>query len=115
MPCLACALLSKNNILVLDEDTASVDCRTDQLLQEALQETFQDDTIVAIAHRLDTIIKFNVFLVLSAGKVVEFGSPADLLRAEGAFASMVGDTGKAMSSELKHLAYQNEAEARKEK
>ena len=113
--CLARALLSKNKILVLDEATASVDRRTDQLLQEALQETFQDGTIVAIAHRLDTIIEFDFLLVLSAGKVVEFGSPADLLRAEGAFASMVGDTGKAMSSELKHLAYQNEAEARKEK
>lgn len=113
--CLARALLNNNKILVLDEATASVDRRTDQLLQEALHESFQDGTIVAIAHRLDTIIEFDYLLVLSAGKVVEYGSPAALLRAEGAFASMVGDTGDAMSSELKHLAYQKEAEAKKEK
>ena len=112
--CLARALLSNNKILVLDEATASVDRRTDQLLQEALHNSFQDGSILAVAHRLDTIIDFDYCLVLGGGKVLEYGSPANLLRSGGAFASMVADTGDAMSSELKRRAFQKELLAKKE-
>ena len=129
--CLARALLSKNKIIVLDEvslkrkqnattkvtkthflltqATASVDRRTDELLQEALSETFSDGTILAVAHRLDTIIESDLILVLGHGEVLEFGSPAELLRMEnGAFASMVSDTGETMSSELRQRAFRPE-------
>ena len=96
--CLARALLSQNKILVLDEATASVDRRTDQLLQQALQESYQDGTILAVAHRLDTVIDYDYILVLGQGEVLEFGSPAELLLADnsdsgGVFARMVDDTG----------------------
>jgi ATP-binding cassette, subfamily C (CFTR/MRP), member 4 len=113
--CLARALLSKNKILILDEATASVDRRTDQLLQDALHESFQDGSILAVAHRLDTVIEFDYCLVLGGGKVLEYGSPAELIRSGGAFASMVADTGDAMSSELKKRAFQKETEAKKER
>ena len=113
--CLARAILSQNKILVLDEATASVDRRTDQLLQEALHQSFKDGTILAVAHRLDTIIDFDYCLVLGGGRVLEFGSPAELLRREnGAFASMVADTGEAMAGELRQRALQTEQEAKKE-
>ena len=102
--CLARAILSRSKILVLDEATASVDRRTDQLLQAALQESFSDGTIVAVAHRLDTIIEHDLILVLGSGRVLEYGSPAELIHTGGAFASMVADTGDAMSSELRHRA-----------
>ena len=99
--CLARALLLKNKILVLDEATASVDRRTDQLLQQALQESYKDGTILAVAHRLDTVIDYDYILVLGHGEVLEFGSPADLLSDEdGVFAQMVQDTGEAMSKFL---------------
>jgi ATP-binding cassette subfamily C (CFTR/MRP) protein 4 len=104
--CLARALLARNKILVLDEATASVDKRTDELLQEALNETFSDGTIFAVAHRLDTVIESDLILVLGHGQVLEFGSPADLLRTDGgAFASMVADTGETMSADLRRRAF----------
>lgn len=52
--CLVRAILRKNKVLILDEPTANVDSRTDKLLQDAVSENFQDATILAIAHRLDT-------------------------------------------------------------
>mmetsp|Transcript_12086 Transcript_12086/g.24989 ORF Transcript_12086/g.24989 Transcript_12086/m.24989 type:complete len:1226 (-) Transcript_12086:4883-8560(-) len=112
--CLARALLSKNKILVLDEATASVDRRTDQLLQEALQESYQDGTILAVAHRLDTIIDYDFILVLGHGEVQEFGSPVELISKEGGvFAQMVHDTGDSMSKSLKETANQSYVEKKK--
>jgi energy-coupling factor transporter ATP-binding protein EcfA2 len=64
--CLARAILSKSKILVLDEATASVDRRTDQLLHESLQESFGDATILAVGHRLDTVVDHDMILVLSS-------------------------------------------------
>jgi len=102
--CLARAILSKSKILVLDEATASVDRRTDQLLQAALRESFKGGTILAVAHRLDSIIDHDYILVMGHGKVLEYGTPRELLQMEGAFASMVADTGEAMSADLKRQA-----------
>lgn len=61
-----------------------------------------------MAHRLDTVIENDYVLVLGHGRVLEFGKPADLLRGEGAFASMVEDTGEAMSKDLKRRAFAKE-------
>ena len=98
--CLARAILSKNKILLLDEATASVDRHTDQLLQKSLHASFQDSTIIAVAHRLDTVIDYDFILVMGNGKVIEFGSPVDLLSSGGYFKKMVDDTGKNMSQEM---------------
>jgi ABC-type multidrug transport system fused ATPase/permease subunit len=102
--CLARAILSKNKLLVLDEATASVDRRTDQMLHESLHDSFGDATILAVAHRLDTVIEHDYILVLGQGKVLEFGSPADLLKAGGAFSKMVDDTGEVTSKDLRQRA-----------
>jgi ATP-binding cassette, subfamily C (CFTR/MRP), member 4 len=103
--CLARAILSKNKLLVLDEATASVDRRTDQMLHESLHESFEDATIIAVAHRLDTVIENDYILVLGQGKVLEFGSPAELLRSGGAFSKMVDDTGDVTSKDLRQRAF----------
>eukprot|EP00535_Pseudo-nitzschia_heimii_P006271 CAMPEP_0197193116 /NCGR_PEP_ID=MMETSP1423-20130617/26482_1 /TAXON_ID=476441 /ORGANISM="Pseudo-nitzschia heimii, Strain UNC1101" /LENGTH=1180 /DNA_ID=CAMNT_0042646201 /DNA_START=907 /DNA_END=4452 /DNA_ORIENTATION=+ len=103
--CLARAILSKNKILVLDEATASVDRRTDQMLHESLHESFGDATIVAVAHRLDTVIDHDYILVLGQGKILEFGPPSELLRRKGAFFSMVEDTGETTATELRQRAF----------
>ena len=97
-------------ILVLDEATASVDRRTDQLLQETLQKEFADATILAVAHRLDTIIDYDLVLVLGRGKVLEFGTPANLIRSGGSFAKMIEDTGDVMSADLRNKAFVTETE-----
>lgn len=109
--CLARALLSRAKILVLDEATANVDRRTDQNLQDAIQRTFRNGTVIAVAHRLDTIIDFDYCVVLGDGKLLEFGTPASLIREDGAFASMVKDTGRITSAELRERAFRKEEQS----
>jgi ATP-binding cassette subfamily C (CFTR/MRP) protein 4 len=106
--CLARAILSKNKLLILDEATASVDRRTDQMLHDSLHESFGDATILAVAHRLDTVIEHDYILVLGRGKVLEFGPPAELLRSGGTFSKMVQDTGNVMSKDLRQRAFAKE-------
>jgi len=106
--CLARAILRKSPFLILDEPTANVDRRTDELLQQALQKSFHQATILSVAHRLDTVIDYDFILVMGAGHVLEFGSPAELVEKEGGyFASMVKDTGDSMSQELRRRAKKN--------
>jgi ABC-type multidrug transport system fused ATPase/permease subunit len=73
---------------------------TDQLLQEAVKKSFPGGTIVSIAHRLDTIIDYVVMLELGAGKVLEFGSPHNLIKKKDLFAKVAKDTAVEMSDEL---------------
>merc|ERR1712181_116674 len=77
--CLARALLRKTKVLVLDEATAAVDLETDDLVQATIRAEFQGCTILTIAHRLNTIMDSGRVLVLDAGRVKEFDSPAGLL------------------------------------
>ena len=86
---------------MLDEPTANVDSRTDKLLQEAVAKSFHGATIIAVAHRLDTVIDYDKILVLGSGGVLEFGGPHELVLKGGAFASMVNDTGEEMSHLLR--------------
>mmetsp|Transcript_35290 Transcript_35290/g.54196 ORF Transcript_35290/g.54196 Transcript_35290/m.54196 type:complete len:188 (-) Transcript_35290:873-1436(-) len=102
--CLARAMLRKHaRVLVLDEPTANVDSQTDAYLQEAITKRFSNATIIAVAHRLDTVIDYDRILVLGEGRVLEYGSPAELLEnPNGHFSSMVHDTG--MGGELRRRA-----------
>jgi len=102
--CLARAILRRNKVLVLDEPTANVDSRTDTLLQEAVSKSFADATIIAVAHRLDTVIDYDKILVLGDGRVLEYGSPHELIERNGAFTSMVNDTGEEMANTLRMRA-----------
>lgn len=80
---LARALLRPSSILILDEATSSIDARTEEVVQRVIRRKFPGHTIIAVAHRLDTIMDFDKVAVLEAGRLVEFDSPYSLLEMPG--------------------------------
>ncbi|RLN06220.1 hypothetical protein BBJ28_00017071 [Nothophytophthora sp. Chile5] len=87
--CIGRALLKDSRVVVLDEATANVDTTTDRLIQATIQGMFVDKTVLIIAHRIDTILHCDKIAVMDAGRVVEFGSPSELLsQSESIFASL---------------------------
>ncbi|CAG2111882.1 unnamed protein product [Medioppia subpectinata] len=77
--CLARALLRRTRVLVLDEATAAIDMKTDDKIQQIIRKEFQFSTIITIAHRLNTIIDYNLVIVLNNGSIAESGTPEQLL------------------------------------
>jgi len=75
-------------LLILDEATASVDSRTEQLIQEALRRVLAGRTAVVVAHRLSTVQEADRILVLKKGQLVEQGSHSELLAANGLYAHL---------------------------
>ncbi|XP_035611096.1 ATP-binding cassette sub-family C member 4-like isoform X2 [Oncorhynchus keta] len=93
--CLARAVLRKNRILIIDEATANVDPRTDELIQKTIRDKFRECTVLTIAHRLNTIIDSDRILVLDAGQIHEYDEPYTLLQNhDGIFFNMVQQTGR---------------------
>lgn len=95
--CLARAIVSRPKIMVLDEATSAVDMATDTLIQRSIRSEFGRNatTLLVIAHRLSTIVDFDRILVMDAGRVVEFGSPRDLMEIpRGVFKSLVEESGE---------------------
>src|SRR5213079_1728895 len=74
------ALLADPRVLILDEATSSLDIPSERLVQRALQTLLADRTAVIIAHRLTTVEIADRVLVIDDGRVVEDGSPHDLLQ-----------------------------------
>lgn len=102
--CLARAMLANPRLLVLDEATSSVDTATDEKVQQMLRTQFPNTTLLTIAHRLNTIIDYDVIIVMENGRVAEMGSPRDLLNSSGIFTSMVNATGPESAAQLRLMA-----------
>jgi ATP-binding cassette subfamily C (CFTR/MRP) protein 1 len=79
------AMLRKSKILILDEATSNVDSETDALMQQVIREVFAQHTIITVAHRIKTIADSDMVAVLSEGKLIEFGAPAELLARQSMF------------------------------
>ncbi|KAK4252067.1 hypothetical protein C7999DRAFT_37047 [Corynascus novoguineensis] len=91
---LARAMLTPSNILVLDEATAAVDVQTDAMLQTTLRSPlFSNRTIITVAHRINTIMDSDRVVVLERGEVVEFDTPAELIKRKGIFWGLVKEAG----------------------
>ncbi|KAF4934491.1 ABC transporter gloK [Colletotrichum fructicola] len=82
---LARAILHKDQskVVLLDEATSSVDHGTDKMLQKVVREELASHTILAVAHRLDTIEDYDVVVVMDNGRIVEVGNPRQLREQTG--------------------------------
>lgn len=74
------AVLANPRIFVLDEATSSIDTETEQIIQNAISHLLKDRTSFLVAHRLSTIRKADIILVVRNGKIVEKGSHKELLK-----------------------------------
>ncbi|MFB6609922.1 ABC transporter ATP-binding protein [Agromyces sp. NPDC056379] len=82
------AFLANPAVLILDEATSSLDIPSERLVQEGLTKLLADRTAVIIAHRLSTVAIADRVLVMEHGRIVEDGSPAELIAGTGHFAAM---------------------------
>jgi ABC-type multidrug transport system fused ATPase/permease subunit len=73
--CICRAILRKSKIIIMDEATASIDFQTEEIIQKAINEIMKNSTVLTIAHRIKTIIKYDKILVLDNGEVKDFDSP----------------------------------------
>ena len=85
---IARAILADRRMLVLDEATSSVDTRTEELIQRAMDRLMEGRTSFVIAHRLSTIRNADLILVVQQGNIVEQGTHAELLAKGGAYADL---------------------------
>jgi len=85
---IARAMLRNAPILLLDEPTSALDARSEKLVGEALDRLSQGRTTLVIAHRLSTIRDADLIVVMDKGHVVEQGSHAELMAADGAYARL---------------------------
>jgi ABC-type multidrug transport system fused ATPase/permease subunit len=83
--CLARAMIRPGKVVVLDEATSSIDARTEETVQKLIRRKFAGHTVVAVAHRLDTIMDFDKVVVMDSGRIVEVGAPWELRETEGSW------------------------------
>ena len=85
---IARAVLANSKILILDEATSSVDTRTEELIQDAMDKLMIGRTSFIIAHRLSTIKNADVILVINDGEIVEMGNHEELLKKKGFYSKL---------------------------
>jgi ATP-binding cassette subfamily B protein len=85
---IARVLLEDPKILILDEATSHLDSRSEALIQEALEKVMEGRTSIVIAHRLSTVRAADQILVIDEGEIVERGTHASLVAANGLYASL---------------------------
>ena len=86
---IARAILKDAPILLMDEATSALDAQSEQLVQEALEQSKQGRTSLIIAHRLATIKSADRIYVMASGRIIETGTHESLLKQKGAYAKMI--------------------------
>jgi ATP-binding cassette subfamily B protein len=82
---IARVVLKDAPVLILDEATSSLDSITEMAIQSSLNQAMRGKTVIVVAHRLSTIAHLDRILVFDEGRIVEDGSPAELLARQGAY------------------------------
>jgi ATP-binding cassette subfamily B protein len=82
-------MLRNPSMLVFDEATASVDSETEHLIQDAIEKLISGRTTIMIAHRLSTLSKANKIVVVDKGRIIECGTPAELMEMKGKYYRLV--------------------------
>ena len=86
---IARAVLKTPSILIFDEATAAVDSETEHLIQEAIDRLIEGKTTLMIAHRLSTLKRANRIIVVDGGRIIENGSPEELMAKKGKYYKLV--------------------------
>ena len=102
--CIARAIISQPKILLMDEATSNIDSKSDQIIQKIIKHRFKQSTVITIAHRLNTIIQYDRVVVMAEGKIVDEGSPKDLLSRESTFKALVMELGEENFEKMKKYA-----------
>ncbi|KAF5389764.1 hypothetical protein D9757_005974 [Collybiopsis confluens] len=74
------AMVRRSKLVILDEATSAIDYKTDNIIQTSLRTELSGATVITIAHRLQTVLDSDRIMVLDAGRLIEFGAPAEMLR-----------------------------------
>lgn len=85
---IARAILKDSPILLLDEATSALDNEAEHKIQKAMKTMMKGKTVIAIAHRLSTLKEMDKIIVLDKGKIIEQGTPKELIRQDGKFAKL---------------------------
>ena len=96
---IARAVLKSPSILIFDEATAAVDSETEHLIQEAIDRLIAGKTTLMIAHRLSTLRRANRIIVVDNGKIIENGSPEELMALKGKYYKLVEIQSMAQNAE----------------
>lgn len=85
---IARAILKDAPILLLDEPTSALDKETERFINETLKIISQNKTVITVAHRLATIVDYDEIIVFDEGRIVEFGTHKELIKANGTYCKM---------------------------
>ena len=85
--CITRAILRKSKVVILDEATASIDFKQEEIVQKAINQILKNSTLISIAHRIKTVLNYDRILVLDNGEVKEFDKPDILLKNKKGFFS----------------------------
>jgi len=86
---IARAILHNKPILILDEATSSLDSKSEQLVQDALEKLFKNKLVIIIAHRFSTIQNVDRIIVLDKGTIVDSGRPSELAQRDGVYSELL--------------------------